>query len=330
MENMKKMILTLAIVILAVMGYSGSVSAAPVQMPDGNVFDAEFYAQTYPDVVAAFGTDPDMLYMHYVCCGAAEGRMPYSSAPSNPGEMNVAPDYVAKQLQVYSALAVGNRYYEDGRIISPGTIQFLGGWLVRTNTSNAYTAESVYFSAESYAQLNPDIAAIYGTSKEALWNHYKTTGIYEGRLAFATTDNANAKLIAIQVAQHIITPDMTTEEKIRAVHDWMVNNCRYDLNYANVSHSMEGFIYNNTAVCDGYAKTFEYFMSVLDIPCETVTSSTHAWNRVVVDGRWLSIDVCWDDPVGRGDTIRYNYFLISEEQMASVRSHTAIAYYDYY
>ena len=37
-------------------------------------FDSEFYANTYPDVVAAFGNSPEALYKHYCEYGKAEGR----------------------------------------------------------------------------------------------------------------------------------------------------------------------------------------------------------------------------------------------------------------
>ena len=37
-------------------------------------FDAEFYAATYPDVVAVFGNSPEALYKHYLDYGKAEGR----------------------------------------------------------------------------------------------------------------------------------------------------------------------------------------------------------------------------------------------------------------
>jgi hypothetical protein len=38
------------------------------------VFDAEYYAKTYPDVVAVVGTDAKKLFNHYVTCGVDEGR----------------------------------------------------------------------------------------------------------------------------------------------------------------------------------------------------------------------------------------------------------------
>ena len=57
--------------------------AAPKQMPDGGIFDAEYYAAANPDVVAVLGTDEALLYQHYLICGKAEGRLPY--APEGAG-----------------------------------------------------------------------------------------------------------------------------------------------------------------------------------------------------------------------------------------------------
>ena len=55
------------------------VCAAPITMPDGNVFDPEYYAEQNPDVAAALGTDTQTLYLHYLYCGKQEGRAPYAT-----------------------------------------------------------------------------------------------------------------------------------------------------------------------------------------------------------------------------------------------------------
>lgn len=60
-----------------VLSSSLTVSAAPETMPDGTIFDAEYYAQNNPDVTAVLGTDRDALYQHYATCGKAEGRQAY-------------------------------------------------------------------------------------------------------------------------------------------------------------------------------------------------------------------------------------------------------------
>ena len=73
---MKKRIITTLLV--AVLGLSSGITAfaAPKTMPDGNVFDAEYYASTYADVKEALGTDEVMLYKHYLDYGKKEGRKP--------------------------------------------------------------------------------------------------------------------------------------------------------------------------------------------------------------------------------------------------------------
>ena len=71
---MRAKLCTLLAIFTLTLASSMTVFAAPEVMPDGGVFDAEYYAQNNPDVVAAFGTDKELLYSHYVNCGRAEGR----------------------------------------------------------------------------------------------------------------------------------------------------------------------------------------------------------------------------------------------------------------
>lgn len=52
------------------------VFAAPKQMADGTMFDAEYYAANNPDIVAVLGNEEKALYNHYVNYGKNEGRKP--------------------------------------------------------------------------------------------------------------------------------------------------------------------------------------------------------------------------------------------------------------
>lgn len=71
---MKKAILTV-LATVTVLSSSLTAFAAPEVMPDGVVFDAEYYAQNNPDVAAVLGTDTDALYQHYANFGKEEGRL---------------------------------------------------------------------------------------------------------------------------------------------------------------------------------------------------------------------------------------------------------------
>ncbi len=54
-----------------------TVLAAPEVKPDGTIFDAAYYAEQYPDVVAVYGTSPKKLYEHYQTYGRSENRRTY-------------------------------------------------------------------------------------------------------------------------------------------------------------------------------------------------------------------------------------------------------------
>ncbi|MBR3308220.1 MAG: hypothetical protein IKI75_13345 [Lachnospiraceae bacterium] len=76
-------------------GISINAQAAPKTMPDGTLFDAEYYAQSNPDVVAALGSSPDMMYLHYVKFGKAEGRRPVAPGTDTASNNDEAPDFDA-------------------------------------------------------------------------------------------------------------------------------------------------------------------------------------------------------------------------------------------
>ena len=63
-----------AVFLLAVCFFVKTAYAAPKTMPDGTVFDAQYYADSYADVKAAFGYDEDALWQHYSVYGKNEGR----------------------------------------------------------------------------------------------------------------------------------------------------------------------------------------------------------------------------------------------------------------
>ncbi len=199
------------------------------------------------------------------------------------------------------------------------------GWLGRVAPETLLTRNN--FDYIRYAQENPDVAQALGVKRTALYNHYISTGVYEGRRGYSTSENINAKLKIYEVADQITHPLMSDPEIIKTVHDWMCLNIAYDYdNYQNdtipdSSYSITGAMRDGRAVCQGYAETFQYFMDVLGLECELITgtaisslgSGGHAWNRVKVDEQWYYIDVTWDDPVpdsvGR---VLYDYYMTTD------------------
>lgn len=132
-----------------------------------------------------------------------------------------------------------------------------------------------------------------------------------------------------QITKSCIKKDMSRYEKVKAVHNWLVRNVKYDYyryqtwSIPRVSHTAKGALIKKVAVCDGYAHAFQMIMKKLKIPCKFVVGSSqgvgHAWNMVKIGGKWYHIDATFDDPIvnesNKNTTPRYTYFLKSSSTM---------------
>lgn len=111
----------------------------------------------------------------------------------------------------------------------------------------------------------------------------------------------------------------STYDKEKAVHDALLDICEYDLN-ASYNQTAYSALVNHSTVCAGYAKSFQYIMKQLGIPCYYVTGTSegedHAWNIVYIDGAWKNCDLTWDDAAYSP----YVFFNKSDEEMSE--SHT--------
>ena len=119
-------------------------------------------------------------------------------------------------------------------------------------------------------------------------------------------------------------------DKIKYVHDWIVDNVKYDALANQNTSNVYGCLVNKEVICEGYARAFKYLMDELDIPCVLVSgiaidddgkSERHAWNYVYIKNNWYAIDTTWDDPIiiGSGkidSSIRYKYFLRGSDTMS--------------
>ena len=144
--------------------------------------------------------------------------------------------------------------------------------------------------------------------------------------------------VAKNVVKSIITNSMNQEQKVRAMHDYIVKPVRYEISDNREIYTAKGALVNKVAVCQGYALAFKALCDEAGIQCEMVygtgnsggQSISHAWNVVCVDGQWYQIDVTWDDPITSGLTeeecqkganLSYAYYLIPDAVM--YMDHTA-------
>ena len=121
-------VLAAAMTISACMGTT--VCAAPKQMADGVMFDPQYYAQANPDVVAALGSDENILYKHYALYGKAEGRAALAASQpaatplpaqgeviawaSDPGDKTVSITGKSGKVYTYSLPTLKGRWEKWG------------------------------------------------------------------------------------------------------------------------------------------------------------------------------------------------------------------------
>ncbi|MCR5356482.1 MAG: hypothetical protein K6E63_03675 [Lachnospiraceae bacterium] len=101
---MRKTILKRALTLLAAAAVFATVLfVSPKQaqakvyvLPDGTVFDSDFYASIYPEMQAGYanGKYPERLLWHYITYGVKEGRVPSLYSMYNPTPATMSTPYV--------------------------------------------------------------------------------------------------------------------------------------------------------------------------------------------------------------------------------------------
>lgn len=130
------------------------------------------------------------------------------------------------------------------------------------------------------------------------------------------------------VERQYLTNNMTVEEKIKAIHDYIINTTQYDKERSDQkvkkyhSDTAYGALVEHKAICGGYSDAMKLFLDRMGLENYTVSSENHIWNLVHMDGQWLHLDLTWDDPITDTgeDVLEYSYFLITTEELASLGS----------
>lgn len=94
------------------------------------------------------------------------------------------------------ALNTHNILDKNSSKIPKGTLQYMASKFKIEYTQEDLKALKKIFDANLYAKAYPDVAAAYGNDREALWNHYVTHGINEGRTQINSGFNVFAYISA--------------------------------------------------------------------------------------------------------------------------------------
>ena len=123
-----------------------------------------------------------------------------------------------------------------------------------------------------------------------------------------------------------IKDSYTDVEKIRVIHNYIINNSKYDIDRSehNImkydSDTAYGPLIQGYGICGGYSDAMQLFLEKFNIKNYKVASDSHIWNAVFINNKWYHLDLTWDDPI-TPDGIQIlddDYFLISSNKLMSL------------
>ena len=141
-----------------------AVTTAKLDNPYGIVFNAEYYANKYPDLKGAFGTNEALLLQHFTNCGIKEGR---TASP------------------VFSITYYMEHYKDLKNAFGTDRVKYIQHFL--TCGMKEGRQGSSEFNVVSYLYKYPDLRRAFGNNLESYYQHYIKYGQKEGRQITGTT-----------------------------------------------------------------------------------------------------------------------------------------------
>lgn len=118
--------------------------------------------------------------------------------------------------------------------------------------------------------------------------------------------------------------DLDDKGKEEFIHDYLVENVRYDKLKKEYSHEIIGALGNGVAVCEGIAKAVKVLCDALNIWCIVVIAEAnpekdikyrHAWNIIKINGKYYHLDATFDNNITKDEIIRHDYYNLSDKQI---------------
>ena len=149
--------------------------------------------------------------------------------------------------------------------------------------------------------------------------------VYDDYVLYSDRQTINSSISQMVVScASSFTSSMTVEQKVKAIHDFIVKR----IDYAYIpgtttptsekwAYSIVGVAVNKKGVCEAYSEAFAYLCLTFDIECLIVTglgnNEEHEWNIVLINDFWYGMDLTWDD-YGDG-RYGYDYYGMSASKM---------------
>lgn len=214
---------------------------------------------------------------------------------------------------------------------------------------NAGKEEFTFYCSKDYEDCISDLESI-ANNKDTLsminnyvhpyngFKHIETEYDNYGKITITIQKNYTESEIAEieqaldKIEQNVIKENASTEENIKAAHDYIIVNSKYDIERRNnsiltyKSDLAYGPLLQGYSICSGYTDAMQLILERLNVENFKVTSENHIWNAVKLNNIWYHLDLTWDDPIVEfgPDVLSHNYYLISTHELLAldVTEHT--------
>ena len=189
-------------------------------------------------------------------------------------------------------------------------------------------SNEIFNTLEKISNDNPEIMYYKG----AEYSFGKLRLIYSKGKEEIQEHKEDIRKIRDEFISNYMLPEMSEYDKILTIHNYIVNNSRYDdrLFLSGTvppeSYTSYGILSLGLGVCEGYAKAMKYLLDSAGIKSIIVVGESkgqsHAWNLVEIEGEYYHIDSTWDDPITKdgSDVLRYNFFNLRDKEIAKTHS----------
>lgn len=192
---MKKFIRPVAAaMMICILSVAVPVYSEPEEMPDGVLFDSEYYAEKYPDVVEVLKThDTALLYKHYRHYGREEGRFPTKEREIAAEEKKVSGNEVSGNKIVKKAVVSDNDirdYYSRSVFIGDSVMT---GYKMYVNYYDSLASEAFFLATNSYATFhalkeNSNLHPLYRGVKQPVWKSVSSMEVDRVFIMLGTND----------------------------------------------------------------------------------------------------------------------------------------------
>ena len=64
------------------------------------------------------------------------------------------------------------------------------------------------------------------------------------------------------------------------------------------------------------------FLNRMNVPNFKISSDLHVWNAVYLNGKWVNLDLTWDDPISIDgqNYLEYDFFLVDTNTMLNIEN----------